>query len=143
MIRFVPKPRGYIGRFAVGRKKEMETYEIVGLARVLGNLSWDPYIFKREIGPCSENEAVIRAYDIVAEEERPKVAEYRLLRKGWTAKGVPTGIHIHTLNVPICDECWKKSKDNARTHYQNTNGPLERCSICGNGTTNGLFVNFC
>jgi hypothetical protein len=119
----------------------METYEIVGIADLLGDPE-NPYLFQREIGPCSENDAIAEAYRIVSTDETLGVKEYRLLKKSWKARDVAGGISVHRLNVPVCDDCWKKLSETAQTHYWNKPAELQRCGFCGCGTANGLFARF-
>jgi hypothetical protein len=120
----------------------VETYELVGLAELLSVALEPPYKFKREIGPCSDDQAVVSAYGIVGQDKTPGVAEYRLLKTGWTAQDVAGGILIHRLNVPVCDECWEKTAEKPQTSYWNKSPALERCRFCGRDTSNGLFARF-
>jgi hypothetical protein len=57
-------------------------------------------------------------------------------------RDVAGGISVHRLNVPVCDDCWKNLSETAQTHYWNKPAELQRCSFCGCGTANGLFVRF-
>ena len=118
----------------------MDKYTVIARARTLG----DPELAFRSVGEISgypENEAIVEAYAIVRADNTPNVGEYWMVRDE-TPQEYKSRITIHTGPKPVCRTCWEKNSkefDPIR-RYKNPAGVLERCSLCGKGTTEAWFT---
>jgi hypothetical protein len=122
--------------------RAVDKYFVVARARSLP----DPELaFRRigEIGPLPENEAIAMAYTLVRDDKTINVGEYWLVRDE-KPQTYDSRIIIHTGAEPVCDSCWGKNSQEFEPlkRYRNQPAVLERCSLCGEGTTEAWFTWF-
>jgi hypothetical protein len=125
-----------------GQLSESDRFVVIARARSLG----DPELAFRPIGEInnrSENEAIVLAYAIVREDMTLNVGEYWLVRDE-KPQTYDSRITIHKGAVPVCYVCWGKNSQEFQLlrRYKNPAGVRERCSLCGNGTTEAWFTWF-